>query len=711
MIARTGRLRFEGSIDLARFAPAGSTASVHAELLGTAMPIADGIETAHHSPLPVLAGFSDGKIRTALVIGGFLLSALGLVAIAVRQSAFSQPAGLGWFRYWFCGSRALYAFMAAWGGLALWFNLPLFATLLTNGSRLSAVAAAGCLILPILAAQTMVGALGRAVAARAHPEWTPSDIRTQFFLLPAMIGSALLLMQVSIFSGGGTEYIALTAVLILSIIPMRAGKLTQEPLREGPLAERIRELASRAGVALKSVWIVSAGRVLMANAFAASPAGAQGPSMSITRLMLETFNRREVDCVLAHELTHVRLGHTQRVPMIGWTMAMSVILCIFLTKTGAPWWIWAAPPAVVLGGLHIRRSYEYQADAGVLQLTNDAEGFISALARLSQVNRLPLDLHPLEELLLGHPSTRKRIERLAAGSAVAPERVEELLRSPLQGERYSQADEPQAFLADHYRSRTGLVYSLLMLLMLGTIPAAVLFAAPNLDALPAFIVATGLAMFSQVAALQWSRGALQELSGPLRAKLNKDLDLPAEALFAGFGPSPERLIYEHHYAWDLGFLFIDGDELRYAGERTAFRIPRDQIEFIRLGKGRPAWIPEPFVYVGWKQGGGCYFVLYFDGFVLRRIFQIRQQTRALEKWLAAPAISAAGDWIRPDFSSVGGHSSQFQARSLVTPAFVLGLTSWSFASILGAEPYVAAGATLTAWVAMLLPNVFERRSM
>jgi hypothetical protein len=214
-----------------------------------------------------------------------------------------------------------------------------------------------------------------------------------------------------------------------------------------------------------------------------------------------------------------------------------------------------------------------------------------------------------------------------------------------------------------------------------------------------------------VAAFQWSRGALQELSGPLRTKLNKDLDLPAQALFAGFGPSPERLIYEHHYAWDLGFLFIDGDELRYAGERTAFRIPREQIEFIRLGKGRPAWIPEPFVYIGWKQGGGCYFVLYFDGLVLRRIFQIRQQTRALKKWLAAVDGSNARDWIRPDFSSVRGHTSQFHARSLATPASLLGMTSWSCAWILGAEPYLAAGATLTAWIVMLLPNAFEQRSV
>src|SRR5262249_40912175 len=171
-----------------------------------------------------------------------------------------------------------------------------------------------------------------------------------------------------------------------------------------------------------------------ANAFASS-----GGVVTLTQSLVRGLTPREVDAVIAHELGHHKSGHLKfnigsllfwayilgAGPLLGWLMSHYNI----------PTWITALPIApiliVALQG-YFSQKREFEADARAVELTGDPEGKIAALARLSQLSRVPVYGGGIMGSILSHPSMEKRVLALARAHSVPDERALAILHDPNQ---------------------------------------------------------------------------------------------------------------------------------------------------------------------------------------------------------------------------------------------------------------------------------------
>ena len=202
------------------------------------------------------------------------------------------------------------------------------------------------------------------------------------------------------------------------------------------------------------------------NAFA-SGLGDKDAQITVTRGLLETLNRDELECVLAHELTHV-INRDVRLTVIAAVFAgVITLICELFFRMlrfggssgsnrsrsgggggGAGALILIAIAAGVVAYLlalviraSISQKREYLADAGAVELTKNPDAMISALQKISgrSLIQAPRDIqsmfleHEGGGLFATHPPIAKRIEALvkfAAGRDYAAERAK---MAPAQG--------------------------------------------------------------------------------------------------------------------------------------------------------------------------------------------------------------------------------------------------------------------------------------
>ncbi|HEY7764881.1 MAG TPA: M48 family metallopeptidase [Aestuariivirgaceae bacterium] len=191
-------------------------------------------------------------------------------------------------------------------------------------------------------------------------------------------------------------------------------------------------------------------------------------SVAVTRGLVNSLSERELECVLAHELTHIRNKDTQMMviavifagiiafvgdvvfrridfpfgysPQPGWSQrrssgkrgqggAAAIIILIALAVIAISWGV------SVLIRLALSRSREFLADAGAVELTKEPDAMISALRRIegqAAIPGMPSRMHafffespavnPLRGWLATHPSVEDRVAALvnyAGGSDLA----------------------------------------------------------------------------------------------------------------------------------------------------------------------------------------------------------------------------------------------------------------------------------------------------
>ena len=156
VIRRTRPWRFEGVLEVAELSmPA--TCTVHAEVFGLHVPVGDAQPLQPGQKIPVIAGFSDARLRTAGYLSAALL--LGLMAAAgwIRKRT-SGDSNLvrSVFDHWFWTTRSLAAFLIGWAGLVLWFHVPLFVNLMLDGSRIAPIAGGLLIAAPMLLMQKLI---------------------------------------------------------------------------------------------------------------------------------------------------------------------------------------------------------------------------------------------------------------------------------------------------------------------------------------------------------------------------------------------------------------------------------------------------------------------------------------------------------------------------------------------------------------------------
>jgi Zn-dependent protease with chaperone function len=623
-----------------------------------------------------------------------------------------------------------------------------------RGVRLSMGLCRGLQLLAPALVIVLCKALSHPVYARVRGAgWTRGDLVRQAvwgqasFLVPLTMALAGIDLLFDVYSGPIGKHAGLAVLMfggaliswvVCRVLANRALGLTPQALTAGELRDRVFELARKAGVDVKQVYVLPAAKGRLANAFATS-----GNQVMLTDYVLERLSKREVDAVVAHELAHLRHRHLRSlrwthllllVGMIGFTFGVSWLAGRVDLTRWAPVVFFVAPVLVITAVISFRqRRFEGAADAGAVELTGDPEALISGLVKLARLNLHPLQWGRWEGRLLSHPTTVKRVQAIAHQGGVTPERLQQLLEGPEEaGEHYTLPPEltaPDMVFSAAFKGNVQLRNALLFIVLLTLPPVLVarLAAAAPAGEVRWAVYLTGLPVLAAVLMLAlswlpvWGYGLLRRR---LRTRLESEGLWPDgyEGTFVGFAPGPRPRVFEGFFDWDVGFLFLCGDSLCYVGERARFALGRGQITAVRPGPGGPGWWRTCRVYMTWRKEDGTEATFNLSPAGLRSLWHLGRESRAfagrVREWWEQPFSleplpSPLAGLTAPAFGEVTGTkpgSTETFRSFLFTLAFLLpvgwGLSAWlglKFDGSAGPGGWYALAATVMLLVLLQLP--------
>jgi len=468
---------------------------------------------------------------------------------------------------------------------------------------------------------------------------------------------------------------------------LRACGAEVHALTSGELRDRAFALASKAGAKLHQLYVYPAARFRMANAFAHI-----AHNVLLTDYLVNNLSKSEVDAVVGHEIAHLQNKHLGKRSAIIFVVVLVSAFGLAFSEFWIPLDLPTGPffyAILLLALFFISRRNEYAADAGSVKLTGDAESMITALARITRLNTMPLQWSKLNEKLLTHPSALRRIKRLAHTAGISEARTAELLSQSLSApvDTYSlpaTALPEGKLFSTRYKSQLAQRFGWSTILVSALLPAAVaFFAHAFLLAGPLLWLAYSLGFLLTLAAhlalfSYPPNFGLPRLEPLMLEKFRTGhVNLDASSiLFVSLSPDSSPRIYEASWAWDLGFLSLSEDQLSYHGEETHFSLRRDEITSISLGPGARGWIPSPSVYISWRDSSGREGTFHLRPLTPRSVFRIaahaRLLARDLENWfrrsspsanpLLVTAKSAAENRGAPAFGQVTGMSPRLLLR-------------------------------------------------
>jgi Zn-dependent protease with chaperone function len=386
-----------------------------------------------------------------------------------------------------------------------------------------------------------------------------------------------------------------------------------QALDAGELRDAAFKMAERLGVKLQQVLMIRSGKSRMANAFART-----GNTIAFTDHLLERMSRREVNFVLGHELSHLRMKHPAKL-----AIALGASLCVAILAAEISRPFVPDSPMLRYGMIFIiatvipyfwSRRFEYAADAGAVAVTGDPQGAISALFKLASLNMHPLQWSKWSEKWITHPSMVRRAEAIARKAGIPAGQTPDIARTAfLEQDRYSlpaslASGKKPLFSSSKKSANLQLItFSVLGSMILTAIGIGWLVQWRGwsdshrqllyLLGLPA-VFAASFAVANGVSnrRLQFWMPAIKSKLQGARIECDAWGGIPI-----GLVPADRPRIYEGHTHWDLGFLFIRSDRLCYWGEHTQFAVLREQIKDLRLGPGHPGWFRSRRIYVAWRD--------------------------------------------------------------------------------------------------------------
>jgi Zn-dependent protease with chaperone function len=512
-------------------------------------------------------------------------------------------------------------------------NTPVFDALRSLPGALLVPAEVVFYVLPPALAVSGCWWLSYPVYARVSgPRWTAAELFRQGFWERLSWFAPLVLAATAVGTLVDGDY---RPAFLLIIVAWSARRYAAEQwnratgvdfraVTTGDLKERAYGLANRAGVVLRTLYVVPTGRWREANA-----AAAPNQDIWLTDQLLRKFSRREVDTVIAHEIGHLSRQNRDwlnPVPataeLIGALLVGGVLPLIyypFLVDRHSPDpWRWF--PLILAAiwccyqlnwGLRLRRR-EFVADSDAMELTQDPEAMIASLAKLARLGGESLDEARWPSPFATHPPMRQRIELIAQKGAVSRQRLGELLETQATDpDLYSlpaeiSAEEPlctSRYKTAHVKREWMLWLGALSLP--STIAACLV--APDAGLQVRWAVALGGASttLALAALVYWGLGSIgqADLRRCCGERLERGGLWPQEAggLFVRLAPAPTPRLYEGWSFWDVGFLVLTDGQLVFLGERTRFVVRRDHIAGLWLGQGLPSWPPLPRLCVSWQD--------------------------------------------------------------------------------------------------------------
>jgi heat shock protein HtpX len=482
----------------------------------------------------------------------------------------------------------------------------------------------------------------------------------------------------------------------------------------GELKERFSALAARVGTPRVKLFVSSSTRSRAANAFALP-----GRSVFLTAPLIQSLSKREVDAVMAHELSHAR--HTNR----GAWSALLIAMLFCETPAREIWYILPGglltamiiPVGMYFWAFYWSRRREFGADASAAALTGDPRAMISSLARIGRNNNRPGEMNRFVELFASHPSTRKRIGALAAAWRLDPVEVEALAAHDDPGASYEVPIEvrgPELFSPAWQKTNAG-IYGWCVVLSscaAGLVVAWLLvtFVATEMVGIRIAGLLAGI-----VVGCLLTKGCCATVMARNYARLGRKLKkrLGVGGQIVGLAPDSVARIYLAYRFSDLGLLRFEAGRLIYQSERITIALnPADVVE-VGMVSAAPSSLfrRQPMVRFRDPASGEA------RGFILHTLDWLatqRKLLRSIEQWRAEQG-TAEGTAVR----GVGPVASQLYkappvlavARGyLMTGGIALGAAipiwwvfhvEWQF--VLWAGVVTGCG-----YVAMMLPGMLYR---
>lgn len=623
------------------------------------------LDTTAPSPLQIHLAFglrNRDVVRAAMLPAVFLIApvliCLWMSTAAVRDAK-ADPTG-AWFSYYrvlaWCGNGLVLIWMM---GHTVRQGLETIASYYTAAHTAGAVALdVGILMLPPWLTFFICILLSYRVYRHVRAEtWTRGEFFANQLLGVAVqfLPLAFLLAGIGMIAVNGQASVALFGGVYASYVgckwlQARYSGLHFEPLTHGELRDKVFEIAKKAAVEIRQVFIVPAGKSQMANAFAS-----RDRMVMFTDYLLSRMNKREVSAIAAHEIAHIQRKHpTWNLAAFVALMFSSEIMFGILSgivnslrhalearqvaegasaATGLATIVHVgdqvlAFPELILVlfalALFLYHRYsqhmEYVADAGAVQFTGDPEAMITSLLKLSHLNQTPVQWDRATGSLLTHPSTLKRVQHIARVGQVPSERLQQLLRESATPQSETEIDASWELSEQQFkvvspntvvtlRSFSGeLTFKKWILRAVTIAPAATIAWAVSHYNLPhkaiSFSLGGALCVGLYVAMGEWQTTWFRKrLKCRFIERLTTEgITAPGEDVrIIALSPHASPRAYAMGFSWDTGVLFFNNDRLCYVGDQTRFALTREQVLSVRLDRGVPDWLGETRIYFDWQE--------------------------------------------------------------------------------------------------------------
>jgi Zn-dependent protease with chaperone function len=345
-----------------------------------------------------------------------LLFPIGLTMImrwAALRARNTDPVVV-WFTYWRLFGWILTGAWLLWMQGSTVLDCTALARFLVNNSSWSLLLQVAFYLVPPILVQFICTVASGAVLARVSGEhWIlPVSLKHAFWHEPVTIWPLLCLLagvaSLTLFDewvlGAACLAAAYLSYVALTWIWLRFQGLTRYTLPAGDLRSRILELAQKAGVKLKEVYVLPA-----AEGRLAAPLMVRRRRLFLSDALFRALRKNEVEAVLAREFTHVRSYHRAIVLCIAvLALPLAYRLSHLPALAAIPWavrgplLIWITPVLLYL----LWRRFERVAETQSAAITGNADALLTALPAITRFNVLALYWRKFERRFIPNRSAR-----------------------------------------------------------------------------------------------------------------------------------------------------------------------------------------------------------------------------------------------------------------------------------------------------------------
>lgn len=332
-----------------------------------------------------------------------------------------------WFTYWRLFGWVMFASWLLWVQGSKVIDCNALARFLLNGSSYAVVLQVAMLLIPAILVQLICTVASGAVLARVSGQrWVlPVTIKHAFWHEPLNIWPLLLLLAGIASLVLYNEFILGTICLaaaygsrwLLVYLWFRFQDLRRYELPAGELRTSILDLAEKAGVTLKEIYLLPSAEGRLSGAYMI-----RGRRLFVSEALLHFLQKQEAEAVLARAFVHERRHHygiivglaAAALPLIHRFSHLRLVAGALPWAIRGPLLVWLTPVLLYL----LWRRFERDAARETASLTGGAESLSTALPKLAELNVLGLYWRRFESRFFPNESGGQR-QRALPGLRVA----------------------------------------------------------------------------------------------------------------------------------------------------------------------------------------------------------------------------------------------------------------------------------------------------